>query len=84
MPEHGDINGTIDSRAFVHEPVLYFNSGEEDRAAFLLLKTKRITCRFRSPSAGTRTPLVVWGFREYRGLAEIEQFVSEYLQAQAA
>ena len=63
-------------------PTLYFNSGEDDDEAYKLIIDSNIPCRFQGPVSFHTTPVILWGFREYRGLRQVKRFIREYQEAQ--
>ena len=60
-------------------PVLFFNTGEEDREAYLALLRAGIPCEFRA-AAEEPTPLLLVGYQRFYGLPEIREFISEQNQ----
>lgn len=65
-------------------PTLFFNSGGDDKEAYRLMRESGVNCRFQGPILGWETPVVVWGFSEYRGLEGIRRFIVEYKGAEEA
>lgn len=56
--------------------VLYFNTSEDDKRAYLLLKSSRIPCEFRCPASCLEgTPLLLDGYTKYIGFNEIKSFM---------
>ena len=60
-------------------PVLFFNSGKEDRETFRLVLSSRMQCLFRAASEEP-TPLLLVGYQRFLGIAEIKKFISEHSQ----
>jgi hypothetical protein len=61
-------------------PVLFFNSGEEDRQTYHFVRDSKIQCEFRA-AAEEPTPLLLVGYQKFFGIAEITEFVSENLRS---
>lgn len=57
-------------------PILFFNTEEEDKEAYLSLMESGIHCELRAP-AEEPTPLLLVGFQRFTGLAEIKKFITE-------
>jgi hypothetical protein len=57
-------------------PILFFNTGSEDKEAYLLIKASGMSCEFRAPSLEEFTPLLLVGYRRFVGINEIKAFVS--------
>jgi len=47
------------------KPILFFNSGAEDREAYLLIKSSGVSCEFRAPSMDVLTPLLLVGYKKF-------------------
>lgn len=60
-------------------PVLFFNSGGENREAYRSLVASGIECEFRAASEEP-TPLLLVGYQRIVGLEEIKAFLSERRQ----
>ena len=76
--ESGDSVAELSSKSI---PTLYFNGGTEDKEAYELILTKQIECNFEGPVSFYDRPFVRWGFREYRGLTQIQRFIEEYVES---
>ena len=61
-------------------PVLFFNSGEEDRQTYHFVRNSKILCEFRV-AAEEPTPFLLVGYQKFFGIAEITEFISEHLQS---
>jgi len=59
-----------------YTPILFFNTGSEDREAYLLIKASGMPCEFRAPSLEEFTPLLLVGYRKFLGVNEIRSFIS--------
>ena len=57
------------------KPILFFNTGAEDREAYLEVKKSRIPCEFRAPSLEDRSPLLLVGYQRFVGIHEIRSFI---------
>jgi hypothetical protein len=60
---------------------LYFNTGEKDREAYLLIKKSGIPCRFMGSTSDEPTPLLISNYRKFRGLQEIIKFTENYVSS---
>ena len=60
------------------KPILFFNSGAEDREAYLLIKSSGVSCEFRAPSVDDLTPLLLVGYKKFFGVSEIKSFISAH------
>lgn len=58
------------------KPILFFNSGVEDREAYLFIKSSGVSCEFRAPSMDSLTPLLLVGYKKFFGVNEIKAFIS--------
>lgn len=58
-------------------PILYYNSGKEDKEALHLIREHKIPCYLRSP-AEEPTPGLHVRFERYTGLNEIKEFIEEW------
>lgn len=58
------------------KPILFFNSGAEDREVYLFIKSSGISCEFRAPSMDVLTPLLLVGYQKFFGATEIKSFIS--------
>jgi len=58
------------------KPILFFNSGAEDREAYLLIKSSGVSCEFRAPSMDVLSPLLLVGYKKFFGINEIKSFIS--------
>jgi len=58
------------------KPILFFNSGAEDREAYLFIKSSGVSCEFRVPSTDVLTPLLLVGYKKFFGANEIKSFIS--------
>jgi len=61
-------------------PKLFFNTGSEDKEAYLLIKGSGMPCEFRAPSLEKFTPLLLVGYKRYIGINEIKAFISVLLE----
>ncbi|MHA1973962.1 MAG: hypothetical protein ACTSW1_13270 [Candidatus Hodarchaeales archaeon] len=59
------------------KPILFFNTGDEDREAYLFIKSSGVPCEFRAPSMDLLTPLLLVGYKKVFGIDEIKSFISE-------
>lgn len=57
-------------------PILFFNTGKEDREAYLLVKDSGINCEFRAPTLEELAPFLLFGYQRFVGIDEIRVFVS--------
>lgn len=57
-------------------PILFFNTGAEDKEAFLLMKSSGMPCEFRAPSLEGYTPLLLVGYRRISGIKEIKSYIN--------
>jgi len=57
-------------------PILFFNTGKEDREAYILVKDSGIKCDFRAPPLEELTPLLLFRYQRFVGIDEIRAFVS--------
>ena len=58
-------------------PILYFNSGNEDKEAYSSVVESRIPCEFRA-HAEEPTPMLRVGFERHTGIDEIKGFIREW------
>ena len=58
-------------------PILFFNSGKENRETFRLVLSSKMQCRFLAASEEP-TPLLLVGYQRFLGVAEIKKFISEH------
>ena len=58
------------------KPILFFNSGAEDREAYLFIKASGVSCEFRAPSVDILAPLLLVGYKRFFGINEIKSFIS--------
>ena len=58
-------------------PILFFNTGEEDRKAYLALKESGIPCEFYGPTLEEPTPVLDVGYQKFVGVREIKKFISK-------
>jgi len=58
------------------KPILFFNSGAEDREAYLFIKSSGLSCEFRAPSVADLSPLLLVGYKKFFGVNEIKSFIS--------
>jgi len=65
------------------KPTLLLNRGAEDREASRCVVRARIPCEFVAAPADSVTPVLLFGLEEFVGLAEIRQFVQNWLKAEA-
>jgi hypothetical protein len=60
------------------KPILFFNSGAEDREAYLEIRKSGMPCEFRAPSLEDVSPLLLVGYRRFVGIHEIRSFITEF------
>ncbi len=60
------------------KPILFFNSGAEDKETYLFVKSSGLPCEFRAPSMDLLTPLLLVGYKKFCGIHEIQSFVSAH------
>jgi len=60
------------------KPILFFNSGVEDREAYLEIRKSGMPCEFRAPSLEDISPLLLVGYRRFVGIHEIRSFIIEF------
>lgn len=58
-------------------PILYFNTSEDDKRAYLLVKSSSIPCEFRCPCLDDKTPMLWYDYNRYVGLDEIKSFIAQ-------
>ncbi len=58
------------------KPILFFNTGAEDREAYLEVKKSGISCEFRAPSLEDLSPLLLCGYQRFVGIHEIRSFIT--------
>ena len=56
-------------------PILFFNTGAEDREAYLEVKKSGMPCEFRAPSLEDFSPLLLVGYQRFVGIQEIRSFI---------
>ena len=59
------------------KPILFFNSGAEDREAYLEIKKSGMPCEFRAPSLEDLSPLLLVGYQRFVGIHEIRVFITK-------
>ena len=59
------------------KPILFFNTGAEDREAYLEVKKSGIPCEFRAPSLEELSPLLLVGYQRFVGIHEIRAFITK-------
>jgi len=57
-------------------PMLFFNTGAEDREAYIMVKKSGMPCEFRTPSLEDRSPLLLVGYQRFVGIHEIRSFIT--------
>ncbi len=68
----------------VSVPILFYNGTQEDLKSIELLRDSGIECNYRGPLLGKPTPYLIWGYFEYSGLKEIEEFITDYTRSREA
>lgn len=58
------------------KPILFFNTGAEDREAYLEVKKSGMPCEFRAPSLEDLSPLLLVGYQRFVGIHEIRSFIT--------
>jgi hypothetical protein len=58
-----------------NKPILFFNTGAEDREAYLEVRKSGMPCEFRAPSLEDSSPLLLVGYRRFVGIHEIRSFL---------
>jgi len=58
-------------------PILYCNSGVENKEAYHSMLESKIPCEFAIP-AEDPTPQIRIGFERYTGINEIKEFIKEW------
>jgi hypothetical protein len=56
-------------------PILFFNTGAEDREAYLEVRKSGMPCEFRAPSLEDSSPLLLVGYRRFVGIQEIRTYI---------
>ncbi|MBU2496497.1 MAG: hypothetical protein KJ767_00360 [Nanoarchaeota archaeon] len=59
-------------------PTLFFNFSDDDRKAYEMFLESDIKFMQQGPHSEPYSPLVLWGYKEYRGLEQVEEFIREY------
>ena len=54
------------------KPILFFNSGVEDKEAYLFIRSSGVSCEFRTPSTDVFTPLLLVGYKKFFGLNNLK------------
>lgn len=67
----------MENKKFKYTPILFFNSGDEDKKAFFSILRSGIKCEFRPAYEGS-IPILLFGYQKFYGISEIEEFISEY------
>jgi len=58
------------------KPILFFNTGAEDREAYRIVKKSGMPCEFRAPSLEILSPLLLVGYQRFVGIHEIRSFIT--------
>lgn len=58
------------------KPMLFFNTGAEDREAYFLIKSSGMPCEFHAPSMDESTPLLLVGYQRFIGIDQIQAFLA--------
>lgn len=58
-------------------PILFFNTGKEDKEAYLALKASGIPCEFYGPTLEEPTPVLDVGYQKLIGVREIKKFINK-------
>ena len=58
-------------------PILFFNTGAEDREAYLEVRKSGMPCEFRAPSLEDSSPLLLVGYQRFVGIQEIRSFIGK-------
>lgn len=67
----------MENKKYKYTPILFYNSGDENKKAFFSILRSGIRCEFRPAYEGS-TPLLLFGYQKFYGTSEIEEFISEY------
>ena len=59
------------------KPILFFNTGAEDREAYIMVKKSGMPCEFRAPSLEDLSPLLLVGYQRFVGIHEIRSFITK-------
>ena len=57
------------------KPILFFNTGAEDREAYLEVRKSGMPCEFRAPTLEDFSPLLLVGYQRFVGIHEIRSFI---------
>jgi len=64
-------------KEFPNIPILFFNSGAEDKKAYFAILKSGIKCELRAAYSGS-VPLLLMEYQKFYGISEIEEFISDY------
>ena len=59
------------------KPILFFNTGAEDREAYIMVRKSGMPCEFRAPSPEDLSPLLLVGYQRFVGIHEIQSFITK-------
>jgi len=67
----------MNKEEFTSIPILFFNSGAEDKKAYFAILKSGIKCELRAAYSES-IPLLLIEYQKFYGISEIEEFISEY------